>query len=293
MSRGTSRLAADVDPRLLSDASSKVQSMVMVFGSKPRKLRHKYTKTTTAARSKKTFAFVNISRPGEADEESRRLVKTHVMEDFLRRKRDDCSTVEIKCAYTLRPTQNSTQSVISSPQAPPSHLLTFPIPIEPYMLRLIHQYAGAMRPTENECLDSAWFPMVMTDAALFHALLCTSAVAAFYDMGVQRKHMLECIGLINHRLPGEDATSDATITAILFLAKAEYLQGNHGAWSVHMGGIKTIVELRGGIETLPQLIQEKIYSTDLLGCMEIGIIPHFPISSHQSPQPNFTRTICG
>jgi hypothetical protein len=40
-------------------------------------------------------------------------------------------------------------------------------------------------------------------------------------MIVQRKHMLESIRLINGRLAGDGATSDATITAILFMAKAE------------------------------------------------------------------------
>ncbi|KAH7378440.1 hypothetical protein DE146DRAFT_626528 [Phaeosphaeria sp. MPI-PUGE-AT-0046c] len=116
----------------------------------------------------------------------------------------------------------------------------------------------------------------MTDAALFHAILCTSALFGLHDMMLHRKHMLESIRLINDRLPGEWATSDATISAILFMAKAEYLQGNHSAWCVHMDGVKRIIELRGGTMTLSCLIQHKIYSTDLLGCMEIGALPRFP-----------------
>lgn len=95
--------------------------------------------------------------------------------------------------------------------------------------------------------------------------------------------MLEAIRLINDRLPGDGATSDATITAILFMAKAEvshlskesgkplrlmtgsqYFQGNHGAWSVHMHGVKRIVELRGGIGMLSRLIQQKIYRLVML-----------------------------
>lgn len=75
--------------------------------------------------------------------------------------------------------------------------------------------------TESKVTDSAWFPLIMTDAALFHALLCTSALFGLHDVMVQRKHMLESIRLINDRLPGDGATSDATITAILFMAKAE------------------------------------------------------------------------
>lgn len=78
-----------------------------------------------------------------------------------------------------------------------------------------------MLPTESKAIDSAWFPLIMADAALFHALLCTSALLGLHDMAVQRKHMLESIRLINGRLSGDGATSDATITAILFMAKAE------------------------------------------------------------------------
>lgn len=87
-----------------------------------------------------------------------------------------------------------------------------------------------MLPVEAKAEDSAWFPLIMTDAALFHALLCTSALlgnstgisyAKSKDSLIQRKHMLESIRLINARLLGDEATSDATITAILFMAKAE------------------------------------------------------------------------
>ncbi|PVI00752.1 hypothetical protein DM02DRAFT_642235 [Periconia macrospinosa] len=123
----------------------------------------------------------------------------------------------------------------------------------------------------------------MNDAGLFHALLCKSALFGLRNSIVQRKHMLESIRLINGRLQGDGATSDATITAILFMAKAEFFQMNHGAWSVHMDGVRKIVELRGGIRMLSRLIQQNIYSTDLLGCMEIGAVPHFPTTNLPKP----------
>jgi len=69
----------------------------------------------------------------------------------------------------------------------------------------------------------------MTDPALFHAILCTSAIYIDLVSGTkqesfpQRKHMLEAISLINTRLQVEakECVSDATITTILFIAKAE------------------------------------------------------------------------
>lgn len=61
----------------------------------------------------------------------------------------------------------------------------------------------------------------MSDVALFHALLCTSALMIAHDVNLQRKHMLKSITSVNNSLSGKDATSDATIVAILFMAKAE------------------------------------------------------------------------
>jgi hypothetical protein len=78
-----------------------------------------------------------------------------------------------------------------------------------------------MLPATSKIIDSAWFPLIMMDAALFHALVSTSALFGLHDTIVQKRHMLESIRLINSRLLEDGATSDATITAILFMAKAE------------------------------------------------------------------------
>jgi hypothetical protein len=77
--------------------------------------------------------------------------------------------------------------------------------------------------------DSAWFPMVMADSALFHTILCTSAIyidlaSGQRDSFLPQKHMLEAITLIKtrlQRLEGKVCFSDATITAIILMAKIE------------------------------------------------------------------------
>lgn len=77
--------------------------------------------------------------------------------------------------------------------------------------------------------QSAWFPMVMTDPALFHTVLCMSATYIDFmlhskDSFHAQKHMIEAISLINARLQHPDTlrcASDATIAAIAFMAKAE------------------------------------------------------------------------
>ena len=85
-----------------------------------------------------------------------------------------------------------------------------------------------MRSTRIKATESAWFPLIMTDAALLHALLCTSAASTkaysgseFTNACIQREHMLESVRLINARLSGVEATSDTTIITVLFMAKSE------------------------------------------------------------------------
>ncbi|KAG4436333.1 hypothetical protein IFR05_008186 [Cadophora sp. M221] len=237
----------------------------------------------------KKFEFINVVKPGDVSKESRHLIKTHVMQNVRHRQRENS-----KATSSAPPGGQlcSRNHVSYSPSTIPPQITTdgpafvgFPILMQPYMRKLLHQYSTSImhitdpkhpaNPTE-----SAWFPMFMNDAALFHAVLCTSAIwtrllSGGHDEVPQGKHMLEAISLINVRLRHVNV-SDATLTTILFLAKAEYTQKNYTIWDVHMNGTRRIVEIRGGIMTLPALIRQKIYDAELLGCIETGSIPRFP-----------------
>jgi hypothetical protein len=141
----TITLSADADRgQLPARASCEIQPVVIIFGSKPRHPRQKRAKQPrkpSAATSRKTFAFVNVSRPGKADEGSRRLVKTHAMQDVLRRQAGVYSKLEVKAWQGLYLSQDSPRFVEISPRAPPSCFLDFPIRTEPYMLELVHDCA--------------------------------------------------------------------------------------------------------------------------------------------------------
>jgi hypothetical protein len=148
MASGTSTLSADADPGQLAvtRVSCKIQPVVMIFDSKPRHPHQKHAKKprkSHVAASGKRFAFVNISRPGEVDEVSRRLVKTHVMQDVLRLKSGNCSKLEAESSESLCLPRDPwfSRSTENSPQAPPSYLFVFPIRTEPYMLKLVHDCA--------------------------------------------------------------------------------------------------------------------------------------------------------
>jgi hypothetical protein len=131
-------LSADALPE--ASAGCQIEPVVIIFDSKPRQRRQKHARESrrpSVAVSRKAFAFVNNSLPGKADEESRRLVKTHAMQDVLRRKSGGGNRKR-KSPQSLCLSRESPPFVNSTPQAPLSDLFTFPIKIEPYMLRLVH-----------------------------------------------------------------------------------------------------------------------------------------------------------
>lgn len=132
---------------------AKVQPMIMVFDSKARhrqKRRPKLKKPKTIA-SAPAFAFINVSQLGEEDEDSRRLIKTHVMQNVLRRaeKQEAKSNPDTPPESSMPENEffkrtcvrQTTQSMENLPQAPVSNLIVFPVQVQPYMLRLIHNCA--------------------------------------------------------------------------------------------------------------------------------------------------------
>jgi hypothetical protein len=64
------------------------QPMIMIFNSKPR--RPRTSRGSHSARRKprkagpQSFAFINVTRPDEEDEDARKLIRTHAMQDHCR-----------------------------------------------------------------------------------------------------------------------------------------------------------------------------------------------------------------
>ena len=70
------------------------------------------------------------------------------------------------------------------------------------------------------------FELAMSDAALFHAIMCSSSLCLDIAYGRSESshsiiHKIEAIRLINVRLKVKSAISDATIGAVCFLAIIE------------------------------------------------------------------------
>ncbi|RDW80267.1 hypothetical protein BP6252_04905 [Coleophoma cylindrospora] len=257
------------------------QPMIMIFDNRARRPRTSgrpnRAKEKSQMAGQQSFAFINVTRPdnGTEDEEVRTLIRTHVMRNLNRRERQKCSS-----SLHASPGSNFPPQDVLPPAIPPQPstygpaFIPFPVHMQPYMHASSMMYNTNPRQHATPA-DSAWFPMAMSDPALFHAILCTSAIyigliSGQQDLYPQHKHMLEAISLINTRLQqinASECVSDSTITT--------YAQRNYLNWDIHMNGLRRIFQARGGMMMLPSLLRHKTYSTELIGCIETGSVPRF------------------
>jgi hypothetical protein len=85
----------------------------------------------------------------------------------------------------------------------------------------------------DQIFSHSWLPMAMTDGALFHSILCGSALVVNVSAGrresvEQVKHMKGAIHLLRARLqdPGSEL-SDSTMAAVAHLADFEASTSQH------------------------------------------------------------------
>jgi hypothetical protein len=94
---------------------------------------------------------------------------------------------------------------------------------------------------------------------LFHAALNLSVMRckqkAEQWLGVNSQHLeAECIRLLRERVEsdasGSKGVSDETISAVAALAAFEHERGNSKMLKMHIGGLKRMIDLRGGINAI-------------------------------------------
>ncbi|KAI1127033.1 tachykinin family protein [Nemania abortiva] len=139
----------------------------------------------------------------------------------------------------------------------------FPVRLTSKHHRLLHHwlstFAGMMfsmhRGTFNPMRD-VWFPLDLSNAASFNAIMAHSAAHLARMQGfpvsndaVQFK--VEAVGIVQSwaRDP-ELALSDDTIAAVLRLLSFERYWGSEEEWRIHHNGLLQIIDARGGIATL-------------------------------------------
>ena len=132
-------------------AKAKIQPTILIFDSKPQpaQRRGSRAKRPRSAAFAPSFAFIHVSQDDKENEDDRRLIKTHAMQYVLSKKQRVTGKLEPLSEYSALDNEQpediyapgsaeTTGSAGSSPHAPPSNLITFPIQTQPYMLRLIH-----------------------------------------------------------------------------------------------------------------------------------------------------------
>jgi hypothetical protein len=124
--------------------------------------------------------------------------------------------------------------------------------------------------------QSAWFPFAVNDQLLFHATLYNWAMhfanaandeAFARHPGVMR-HKLIAIHMINEKLSDPvEAVRDESLGAVVAIINAEVAHGSAEESARHMTGLRAMINMRGGIETLSDgiggLLQRLVGWTDL------------------------------
>ena len=115
------------------------------------------------------------------------------------------------------------------------------------------------QPGKCGLLRTSWFPLVMTDPALFWVVMLLAAshyASVTTNLGSIRTELLglrcQAISSINHRLQScrPEDIDDAMIGAIAKMASYEAMFGSRENYDSHMQGLVRVINLRGGLSTL-------------------------------------------
>ena len=156
-------------------------------------------------------------------------------------------------------------------------------------------------PGNHGLLRTSWFPLVMTEPALFSVimLLAASHYASLQgDPGSMKVDLLrlryEAVLSINHSLDVQrpETINDALIGAIAKMASYEAMFGSLKNYNIHMQGLARVIGLRGGLKSLGLngLLQRIVVWIDRNSAFLHGSAMYFPmdtpVSGEPPPDPN-------
>ncbi|UPX16783.1 uncharacterized protein EKO05_0007169 [Ascochyta rabiei] len=101
----------------------------------------------------------------------------------------------------------------------------------------------------------SWWPLALADPALFHVSLQTASldVELRAQKGFTNSEVLmaDCVSLVRQKLDDPSAAlQDATMDTVVTLAAIECGKGNMNVSAMHIDGVKRLVHLRGGINSV-------------------------------------------
>ena len=121
---------------------------------------------------------------------------------------------------------------------------------------------GALYPpeicVEVDHMQTSWSTSLLTDKVYLHSALFS--IEAYIDDHLGRTqssltqyHFLKTLRLLQERFDAPNnpkSISDPTVMVVVLLGLTAELIGDSSAAASHMAGLKSIVDLRGGLETL-------------------------------------------
>ncbi|KAL1860409.1 hypothetical protein VTK73DRAFT_7355 [Phialemonium thermophilum] len=241
---------------------------------------------TSPSRPESALAFISYTPQGPSDPDARKTIRSHVMRGKNRRRPRPRMASWMSGELQRRPrpeTTSAVQAALPMPRHVGSVLsfTTFPDDMEPYMLQDVVHFLNivkkALYPFEailmSDKRESFWYNNLTVDSAYLHSVIFSSQT--YYDSmrgntsnPVAVKHLIKALKIVAERmsLGGSDATSNATISAVVSLAMAAYFFGDYEAGEMHMKGLYKIVSLRGGLSAFKgdaHGIQSKVCRVDL------------------------------
>ncbi|KAJ5217783.1 uncharacterized protein N7469_011408 [Penicillium citrinum] len=117
-------------------------------------------------------------------------------------------------------------------------------------------YPLDLEPISNPFLIS-WWPLALGDPALFHVSLQTACLdeERAAQKGFQSSEILmaDSVALLRRKINSTSlAVQDGTMNSVITLATIEFGKGNHEASRMHIEGVKQLVCMRGGINSVRQ-----------------------------------------
>lgn len=104
-----------------------------------------------------------------------------------------------------------------------------------------------------------WFQWLAQDAAYLQCALFSTSVAEDFSKNrpvssASFTHLSKAISLLNRALSQKDGSvdslSDSTITIVFMLATFASMMGDHASAVAHAHGLRQMVRLRGGLDSL-------------------------------------------
>ncbi|KAF9895350.1 hypothetical protein FE257_000254 [Aspergillus nanangensis] len=134
-----------------------------------------------------------------------------------------------------------------------------------HVQRLIHHFVNKiafeyypldLNATSNPFLIS-WWPLALGDPALFHVSLQTASLdeelSARKGFRTSELLMADSVALLRRKIEDVSlAVQDGTMNSVITLAAIEFGKGNTKVSGMHVEGVKKLVGLRGGINSVRQ-----------------------------------------